>query len=91
MSVMTWTMRRNPAIATGIAGALLGTVIGTAATWIVVAAPQVATPAAGAAADAVSNMGQYDVDNMGGTPAAADAVSNMGQYDVDNMGGTRVE
>jgi hypothetical protein len=35
-----------------------------------------------------SNMGQYDVDNMGGTPAAGAAVSNMGQYDVDNMGGT---
>jgi hypothetical protein len=38
-----------------------------------------------------SNMGQYTVDNMGGTlaaGAAAEAVSNMGQYDVDNMGGT---
>ena len=41
-----------------------------------------------------SNVGQYDVDNMGGTlaaGAAADAFSNLGQYDVDNMGGTRVE
>ena len=38
-----------------------------------------------------SNMGQYDVDNMGGTPAAGAAVSNMGQYNVENMGGTPVE
>jgi hypothetical protein len=126
MSVMTRTARRNPAIATGIAGALLGTVVGTSVTWIVVAAPQVAAPmqraagitdadvsealrqharieyGAASAGDAgtdaaavstqqVSNMGQYDVDNMGGTPAAGAAggtVSNMGQYDVDNMGGT---
>ncbi len=87
MSVMTWSARRNPAIATGIAGVLLGTVIGIAATWTVVAAPQVAAPTQGA----VPNMGQYNVHNMGGTPAAADAASNMGQYDVDNMGGTPVE
>jgi hypothetical protein len=38
-----------------------------------------------------SNVGQYTVDNMGGTPVAGAAVSNMGQYDVENMGGTRVE
>ena len=35
-----------------------------------------------------SNLGQYDVDNMGGTAASELQASNLGQYDVDNMGGT---
>jgi hypothetical protein len=90
MSVMAWTARRNPAIATGIAGVLLGSVIGTAATWTVVAAPQVRVPAAETTAGSLSNIGQYDAENMGGTPRAAGALSNIGQYDVDNMGGTPV-
>jgi hypothetical protein len=38
MSVMTWSARRNPAVATGIVGALLGVTVGTAITWFAVSA-----------------------------------------------------
>lgn len=86
MRVRTWSARRNPAIATGIAGVLLGTVIGTAASWTAAPGPSAAAPAQGT----VSNMGQYRVHNMGGTPTQR-AWSNMGQYSPHNMGGTPVE
>lgn len=36
MSVMTWPARRNPAIVTGITGALLGMTFGTAVTWVAI-------------------------------------------------------
>ena len=94
MSTVTWTMRRNSRITTGIAGALLGAVLGSATTWIVVGAPLVGAPTQRVVAQQASNMGQYVVDNLGGTPAvgaAADTVSNMGQYVVDNLGGTPME
>lgn len=85
--LMTHPARLNPAIATGIAGLLLGTVIGTTASWASPRVPSAATPTEHAA----SNLGQYSVLNMGGTRPAAGPGPNLGQYSVRNLGGTRVE
>ena len=41
----------------------------------------------GTPAAASSTLGQFSVDNMGGTPAT-DAGAGQGQFDADNMGGT---
>jgi hypothetical protein len=74
-----------------------GLITATVAIGVVGGAALASSPAGDAATDAgavsqaqVSNLGQYDVDNMGGTPVGPLQASNQGQYDVDNMGGTRV-